>query len=76
MSYASAFLLLVLLLLIGSRVEGEHIAWMAPFRDAEGTSCCEKTDCQVREILVLNAGRGMLVVDEIPLSVPPGSLHR
>ena len=53
-----------------------HIAWMAPFRDAHGVSCCERTDCRPANVTVLHQRRGEVLVDGVPLTLPPGSVHR
>ena len=53
-----------------------HIAWMAPFRDADGISCCEKSDCRPADITVLNHARGEVLLDGVPLTLLPGSIHR
>ena len=60
-----------------SRIDAEHIFWMEPFRDADNISCCGKAaDCRPADITVLNHRRGEVLVDGVPLTLPPGSVHR
>ena len=38
-------LVLAILLLLVFPVSAEHLPWMAPYKDAIGTSCCNDQDC-------------------------------
>lgn len=68
--------LLTLLLLWPAITGAVHVPWMQGYRDAEGTSCCARTDCRPAEVMVLNQARGEVMLDGEPLTIPPGSLHR
>ena len=70
------WLALSLLLLWPTIAGARHIAWMEPYRDAEGTSCCGRSDCRPADITVLNHRRGEVLLDGVPLTLPPGSIHR
>ena len=65
-----------LLLLWPALAGAEHIVWMEGYQDAAGISCCERTDCRPADITVLNQRRGEVLLDGVPLTLPPGSIHR
>ena len=65
-----------LLLLWPALAGAEHIFWMQDYYDANGGGCCARTDCRPADITVLNHRRGEVLLNGVPLTLPPGSLHR
>ena len=65
-----------LLLLCPALAGATHIAWMEGYQDTAGVSCCARTDCRPMEVLVLNHRRGEVLLNGVPLTLPPGSIHR
>lgn len=51
-------------------------ARMQGYHDAAGISCCGKTDCRPADITAINQARGEVLIDGVPLRLPPGSGHR
>lgn len=68
--------LCLLLVLLPSVLWAEHISWMQGYQDAEGISCCARTDCRPKDITVLNHTRGEVLIDGAPLTIPSRSIHR
>jgi hypothetical protein len=51
----------------------DHLPWMRPYKSEGGGSCCGDVDCILATVAM--GPDGEVVVNGVPLRLPPGSVH-
>jgi hypothetical protein len=68
-----ALVVIVVEVLLAGAARADHLWWMQPYRPHDGGSCCGEVTCVPATVVA--GPDGQVIVNGVPLRLPPGSVH-